>query len=773
MSRFLVINSTVVGLLLTALCMSAFYFDSQIIQRIDLLASDMRFLVRGIEKPGPEVVIAAIDEKSIDQLGRWPWPFTVQAKLVRQLTRYRARVIAYDVVFSSSDTSAGINNLHAIKARMIAGGADPNPEVLAFLDRAIAEADHDRIFAKALKKSRRTILGYFFHYTRESIRHLSEKQMAEYLQYIRNSKYNAIKKAPNTRLKDIALTRAEAVESNIPILAKAARGGGYFSLTPDIDGAVRRYPLITKYRDLVEVPGEQDYLFAPLAIRTLERFLKGITIFQIDQLGVEKVGISGRRKIWIPTNGKGEMLINYRGPWGILDDKGHTQPLFPTYSIVDIIKGRKKFAPPKAFRRKMVLIGSTALALADLRVTPFDKAIPGVAIHANVIDNVLRKNFLQKPWWSGLFTGGLILFLGLAGALILPRLGALGGGIGSFVFLIGSVALNQYLFVRYGLWLSLAYPVLTVTVLYGGMTLYHYIVEEQEKRFIQGAFGTYLSPAVVAELVENPDLLALGGKRKEITAFFSDVAGFTSVSESMSPEALVSLLNEYLSDMADIILEHDGTLDKYEGDAIIAFFGAPHPMPDHPLQGCLVCLEMQERMVVLRAQWRERGMKELYMRIGLNTGQAVVGNMGSRTRMDYTMMGDTVNTAARFEGANKQYGSSIMIGQQTFEDAKEAIEVRELDLINVVGKVEPVPIYELLARKGELDETKTKVVDLYRKGLAVYKAMQFEEGKALFVEALSLDEDDGPSKTMRGRCELYMENPPPEGWNGAFVMTSK
>ncbi|MBI2131269.1 MAG: adenylate/guanylate cyclase domain-containing protein [Candidatus Tectomicrobia bacterium] len=762
-SRFFQVNSTTVGLLLTAAMMLVFYTEPAIIQRLDLLISDIRFLARGPKKAAPDIVIATIDEKSIDQLGRWPWPYTVQAKLLDRLVSYGARVITYDVVFSSSDTSGGIEGLRNLKAKLTAGGKPVAPETIAAIDKAIVDSDHDRIFAEALKRSGRTILGYFFHFSNDSIKHLTEAEMKSYLENIRKSKYGGIKKTPGASLKNIWLPQAVAVESNLPAFASAARGNGYFSVQPDADGAVRRIPLIVKYRDLVEIPGEQDYLFGALTVLTLERYLRGRAIFWIDPFGVEKVAFQGRKRFFVPTNGSGEMFVNYIGDISA----------FPTYSIVDIVEGRQELAPPQAFRDKIVLIGPTAIALADLRVTPFNKAIPGVAIHATVLDNMLRGDFLSEPGWAHLFTGSSVLLLGLLGTLLFPLTGAVGGGVGAGVALAGVVALNQFLFARYGWWLSAAYPILTGAFLYGGMTLYRYVVEEQQKRFIQSAFGTYLSPKVVAEIVSNPSILKLGGERKEITAFFSDVAGFTSVSESMSPEELVALLNEYLSEMTDILLKYDGTVDKYEGDAIVAFLGAPHPMPDHAERSCLVGLDMQEAMVRLRAAWRERGTKELYMRIGLNTGPAVVGNMGSRTRMDYTMMGDTVNTAARFEGANKEYGSSIMIGPVTYEQSKHAIEARELDLINVVGKKEPIPIYELLGRKGQVPPQKMKAVELYHQGLVSYRARRFDEAMGLFSEGLISDKTDNPCKFLVKRCERYLVDPPPKNWNGAFIMTSK
>ncbi len=757
------LTSRSLGLFFTAVMMVTFFFQPDVIERLELVASDMRFIARGMRKPGNEVVIAAIDEKSIDQLGRWPWPYTVQADLVNRLTSYGARVITYDAVFSSSDTSGGIDTLQKLKTNLATEDNGSRSASAAILDRAIAEANHDQIFAQALKRSRRTILGIFFHFSQKDIQHLSLAEYSKHLANIRNSKYNAIKKAAGVSIKDVLLPNALAVESNIGVLSAAARGSAFFSLNPDSDGAIRRYPLIVKYRNLVESSGDQDYLFPPIAVRTVERYLRGTTIFWIDPIGVEKVAISGRKKILIPTNPKGELLINYLGPDGT----------FPQYSIVDIIKGRKELAPPSAFRRKMVLIGATAIALADLRVTPFDKSIPGVNVHATVIDNMMRNDFLEEPWWADLYTQGSILFLGLLGTIVLPYAGALAGGLISIAVFLVSFTLNYLLFAQYGWWLRTAYPILTIVVVYASMALYRLIIEERDKRFIQSAFGTYLSPKVVDELVENPDLLQLGGTRKEITAFFSDVADFTSVSESMSPEDLVHLLNEYLSEMTEIILRYDGTVDKYEGDAIIAFFGAPHPMPDHAAQCCLVALDMQARMVELRKEWREKGMKELFMRIGLNTGPAVVGNMGSSFRMDYTMMGDTVNLAARFEGANKQYGSSILIGQTTYEEAKDAIEARELDLINVVGKEVPVPVYELVGRKGELDPSVERGIALYHQGLERYRSRKFDEAMGLFSESLVLNKYDSPSKSMIKRCEEYIVYPPPKNWNGAFQMMSK
>ncbi|MFQ5896482.1 MAG: adenylate/guanylate cyclase domain-containing protein, partial [Nitrospinota bacterium] len=330
-----------------------------------------------------------------------------------------------------------------------------------------------------------------------------------------------------------------------------------------------------------------------------------------------------------------------------------------------------------------------------------------------------------------------------------------------------------YLFAGPRWWLNATYPTLEIALVYTGITVHSYLSEEKQRRFIHSAFGTYLSPKVAEELVRNPGLLTLGGERKIITAFFSDITGFTNISEGMEAEQVVELLNEYLSEMTDIILAHDGTVDKFEGDAIVAFFGAPHPMEDHALRACLVSLEMQRRMEELRPRWCARGWPELHVRIGLNTGPAVVGNMGSRRHLDYTMMGDTVNTAARLEGVNKVYGTCVMVGETTRQQAGDAIEVRELDAIDVVGKTEAVKVYQPMAPAGGLDLLKAQMVEHYARGLAAYRARQWGEALAHFGRALELDPKDGPSKAMRERIREFQSNPPPPDWNGAYAMLTK
>lgn len=419
-----------------------------------------------------------------------------------------------------------------------------------------------------------------------------------------------------------------------------------------------------------------------------------------------------------------------------------------------------------------MLAGATATGIYDLRVTPFSPTHPGLEIHANVIDNILRGDFLKRTNLSiAMDILAIIIVVSVLG-LAIPRFSVTPGLITAAGLFILYLFFCQFLFVK-GRILNMVYPTATLVVAYISMTVYKYLTEERQKRMIRGAFSTYLAPGVVDQIVKDPDKLKLGGEEKEITAFFSDVQGFTSISERLKATELVELLNIFLTEMTEIILDNQGTVDKYEGDAIIAFFGAPYDMPDHASRAAVACVQMQKKLDELRARFEEEGRPILHMRIGMNTGLAVVGNMGSEKRFDYTMMGDTVNTAARLEGVNKVYGTYTMISAATYEQCSDDVVVRELDAVNVVGKGEPVVIYEVIGLPGEVDSHMEQVIFHYENGLAAYRQRQWAQAVSHFDKALAFDPGDSPSITMKKRCALYSKEPPADNWNGAYTMTSK
>jgi len=427
---------------------------------------------------------------------------------------------------------------------------------------------------------------------------------------------------------------------------------------------------------------------------------------------------------------------------------------------------------PSDFEGKVFFYGLTAAGTHDLNPMPYNPRYPMLGLHANALNTILTGQFLTRcPAWIHVL---IMLGLGVLVGILVPRFRALTGALvmfGASAFYFGLVFL---LFSEKGIWVDVVGPMGIVVIGYLAVTVYNYVAEEKEKGFIRGAFGHFLSPAVVDQLIGHPEMLEqLGGESKVMTAFFSDVQGFTSISEALGPQRLVVLLNDYLAKMTEIIANYEGTVDKFEGDAVLAFYGAPLDLEDHAERACFACLDMQAELVTLRKKWREEGYPELLVRMGVNSGQMMVGNMGSYTRMDYTMLGDAVNVAARLEPLNKIYRTYTMIGEDTYKEAESAVVARELDTVRVVGRADPVVVYELLCRKGELDGELTEMLEQYYRALALYKERRWDEAIAAFGEVLARFPEDGPSQTYLQRCEEYKVNPPAEDWDGVYNVETK
>ncbi|MFH1091587.1 MAG: adenylate/guanylate cyclase domain-containing protein, partial [Pseudomonadota bacterium] len=431
----------------------------------------------------------------------------------------------------------------------------------------------------------------------------------------------------------------------------------------------------------------------------------------------------------------------------------------------------KPLVSPESFKNKIVFIGAKAAALYDLRSTPLDKSLPGVEIHAAFLNSLMARDFLRQGslFWRALLPA--LLFLCTLSAALLTR-SALTGAFLSLALAVLYVLGVVYGF-RHNVWLDLVSPVLGQGMVFILASLINYYGEGREKSAVRSAFSRYLSPAVVSDVLENPQMLSLGGSRRVMTCFFSDLAGFTTISEGLSPEDLVHLLNRYLSLMTKAIMDSGGTVDKYEGDAIMAFWGAPLIQEDHALRASLSALEQQKIVAAFRAEVMAEGLPEIRVRMGLNTGPMIVGNMGSEERFDYTVMGDSVNLASRLEGANKQYGTEIMISESTYQEVEGQVEVRELDLLRVKGKKEPIRVFELVAEKGGTPAKKAEVIARYNQGLSLYRDMDFSAAERSFLQALEIDPEDGPSKTYIERCRAYQQQPPPVDWDRVFTMTSK
>jgi adenylate cyclase len=424
------------------------------------------------------------------------------------------------------------------------------------------------------------------------------------------------------------------------------------------------------------------------------------------------------------------------------------------------------------FADKVVLVGTSVAGLYDLRPVPFQPDFPGVEIHANIIYNILTRNFItQQP--AEFSIAAMLIFAMIAGVITMiwsPWLGIV------LTILIGAgyTILSFWIFVYRNAWIPEVQPLLAFGVAFLSVIMYRFLSEKREKQMIKGMFVHYTSEIVVNELIRNPSMLKLGGERRYATAFFSDIQNFTTVSEKLTPEEMVAQLNEYLSVMTDIVIEYGGYLDKYEGDAVVAVFGVPVDQTDHAERACFASLDMQRMLVKLRKKWLAEKRPLLEARIGLNTGAMIAGNIGGKRRFDYTVIGDSVNLASRLEGANKMYGTNIMISEETHGLVKDKIIARELDFLRVQGKTRPVRVYELLARRHDgIDQNPAKAFAHFARGLEHYRLQEWQQAIAEFRKVLDLKPQDGPALEFLRRCDIFMQAPRPADWDGVFEMRTK
>lgn len=464
--------------------------------------------------------------------------------------------------------------------------------------------------------------------------------------------------------------------ANAEIFAQAALSQGYFNAFPDSDGVIRRFPLMVTYRNKI---------FPSMALESLSQHWEGFDPIPVRDEDGSLRGLSlGNR--YIPTNKRGEILINYRG------GAEH----FPLYSATDILQGKRSLG---SLKKKTVLIGATAVGIYDLRVTPISPNLAGVLVQANLLDNLHAGDFLIETVWTRLGSLATMILITIFLVFLLPRLRILTGLIVCIAFIGAYVILTRWLF-EHGILLAMVAPSLEALTVYGSLTIYRGLTEERQKKTIRAAFQAYLHPDLVADLTENLDKLTLGGRQANCTILFADVRNFTSISEKMNPERLVDLMNSYFDPIAQIIIKEGGYIDKFIGDAVMAIFGAPHENSTHAEQACHAALLMQQRVRELAPVFKETfGVDSFRIGIGLHSGDVVVGNIGTRERLNYTVMGDAVNLASRLEGATKELGTEICISEATYERVQSLMEGRFLDTISLKGKSEPIRVYELVGTK--------------------------------------------------------------------------
>jgi adenylate cyclase len=547
-------------------------------------------------------------------------------------------------------------------------------------------------------------------------------------------------------------TTYRSVITPIPPLLNEVQALGNVESRPDMDGVFRRVPLVLPFKDRW-LPTLGFGAFHRFGDSGSLRFTPGALI----------VG-----KSRIPVDDQGLFLLKFRGP-----SRSHKR-----FSAANVIASESRrqhglppVYPPQAFAGKWVLVGLSAPGLLDLKACPVASIYPGVEVHATLLDNLLKGDFLRPvPQWL-LWAGVLVLSAAMV-MVVLRFSGLLATLAGFAVLALLYLALAVVAF-HFSWWIDPVLPGIALGLSFALAAAFSYATEGRQKLYIRRMFGQYMSDTVINHLLEHPEKLQLGGERRRVTLFFSDLAGFTTISERLSPETVVGLLNDYLSTMTAIILDEEGTVDKFEGDAIMAFWGAPLDQPDQARRACRAALRQQAALAKLNHRFAQHNLPPLNMRIGLHTGDAIVGNLGSEKRFDYTVIGDTVNLASRLEGLNKFYGSRIMASEATVAACAEDVEFRELDLVAVKGKEEAVRVFEVLSLTEELSSEIRRRRQDFAQGLDLYRQGRFLKAQAAFEAILAEAPDDDPAKIFLGRCRQFKTSPPPAPWDTVFRPDAK
>ncbi|MEA2920981.1 MAG: adenylate cyclase [Bradyrhizobium sp.] len=707
--------------------------DLPAIEELRVRTFDTFQLIEPRVKTARPVAIVDIDEASLARLGQWPWPRTRIADMVANLTKLGAVVIAFDVIFSEPDRL----------------NPDAAADTFRDLDEATREKlrslpSNDQVLADTMRRAR-VVLG--------------ESGLPSVIADLDKS-------LPVTGLAMLGedpqafMFNLPGLLRNTPVLEKAAGGRGLLTINPERDGIVRRVPMIMR---------AQGAIMPSLSFEMLRVVTGTDTIFiKSDKAGIKSIAVKGFE---IPTDRKGQLWV-------------HFAPYDPSLyvSAVDLLEGR---VAPEKIARKLVLIGTSAVGLNDIKTTPVSPAMPGVEIHAQVIEAALTKRLLSQPPYGALAEFGAALLLGILVIAFAPGFGpitlvAVGG-----MFATLLVGTSWYFYSQHKQLIDFTYPLLSTTAIYLTLIFSSFVREQAQRRQIRSAFGQYLSPALIEQLAQSPEKLVLGGEEREMTVMFSDVRGFTTISEAYKhdPQGLTTLMNRFLTPLTNAILARKGTIDKYMGDAIMAFWNAPLDDAQHELNACEAALDMLTRIDELN-EVRQIEAKEgghpyipINVGVGLNTGSCVVGNMGSDLRFDYSVLGDSVNLASRLEGQSKEYGFPIIVGSRTALAVKDRFAILELDFIMVKGKKEPEVIYAIAGREdtahsGRFQRLRNLTIEM----LACYRSRDWEGALAAIGRGRLTDDAHALEylyNLYEARIRNYQNNPPPPDWNGAFALLTK
>lgn len=744
--RALFVNPWVHTIILVALLLGAAFVR---VQDYDWSKS-LRFLAFDTfnnlhpRQPTDDVVIVDINEESMgrDDLGQWPWPRHIVAKMVDQLKTMGARSVVFDIVFAEQDRTSPQAFARSIDAGSI------SEELKLSLS---ALPDHDLVLAETIRNAGNVVTGFIWTTDAKATRR------------------KPVLSKPIMLSKDAAILKETVpsmvgVTTTIPELSEAAAGNGCFGVSTEVDGLIRQVPLLFSYN---------NELYPSLALEALRVAQDPKLLVKIRGLKPEEVRLlDPPLKMQV---GNYEIPLDRDGMFIPYFSKARPEKYIPAWEVID---GR---IDPARIKDKIVLVGTSAEGLKDIRSTPLDLFIPGVELHVNVIEQVLTGQYLQRP---DIFSGAELLFMTAIGLLII----GLASFIGAVILAALTTALiagisyaSWYIFLHHGLLLDPVYPSLTIFILFVMAALLAYIRTEAEKKHVRQAFGLYISPDYMKELTENPEALKLGGEVRDLSVMFTDIRGFTTISERLSPEALIQLMNDFLTPMSSLVMENRGTIDKYMGDAMMAFWNAPLDDPEHARHACITALQMNLALepinARLRAEAAAKGETPLVLAagIGVHSGKASVGNMGSKQRFAYSALGDTVNLASRLEGQTKAYGVTNLISEATQSHVADFATL-ELDLLRVKGKTEPVRIFTLIGDAAKAGESEFQLWKKTHMDMIVaYRAMEFDKAQAFLEQCRKL-----AGNTLNGFYAMFEErlgdlktNRPSQGWDGVYEAKSK
>ena len=730
-------------LLLVFLGHAAKYYKLPLVERLEAIVYDTRLVLTMPRTIDPRIVILDIDEKSLVEKekggeGRWPWPRDRLALLLDKLfDHYKIAIVGFDVVFAERDDSSGLRVLQQLAQKEL----KEIPGFQATLKQLQPELEYDELFAGRMR-DRAVVLGYTFNFDKETIK---------------GELPAPVLPAGTFGAKNIDFHSYGGHTANLAVLQKAAATAGHFSIEPDVDGILRRVPMLAESGGAYYEPLSLAMVRLIIGSPKITPGYPSDKIWSRNYSGLEWLEVGPLK---IPVDERVTALIPYRGG----------QRSFSYISAVDVMSERTDLAQ---LQGKIVLVGTTAPGLLDLRATPVDNVYPGVEIHANMISGMLDRNIKQKPPYVIGAEFLSLLIAGLTMALLLPLLNPMKSLLVTVAVLVMVLFFNLLVFHVGNLVLPLASGLLLISLLFALNMTYGYFVETRGKRQIVGLFGQYVPPELVDEMALNPESFSMEGASREMTVLFTDVRGFTTISEGLDPKQLSQLMNEFLTPLTEVIYKHRGTVDKFMGDCIMAFWGAPLADPAHARNGVLAGMEMHEALQKLKPEFLARGWPEIRIGVGLNTGRMSVGNMGSKLRTAYTVMGDAVNLASRLESITKEYGADIIVGEGT-KDAVPDVVFRELDRVRVKGKDVAVAIFEPFGMQGQVSKPRLEEIKLYTQFLRLYRAQDWDQAE---LQLFNLQKQS-PASTLYShtfveRISYLRANPPGKGWDGAFTFTTK